>query len=287
MDLDHVAVVVADLDPARAAFARLGFHLTPRSTHRGPVPGGGVADWGTGNHCAMFRQGYFELLGITDPAGYKPHLDRRLRRYEGLHLIAFGTRDMASEMARLRARGVAVADPRQIGRDVPFGDGTRPGRFDIANLDPETYPEADFLIIEQLTREVLWQPGLLDHPNGVVSLEGAVIASADPTATCARLAPVLGTPSGTEGQGRLALSPGALEVVAAKALSARLPGCAAPAAAPCGAAVVFGVRALAETRQYLREAGVALAADEPDVLRVGPEAACGCSLEFVEIGGRA
>ena len=52
--------------------------------------------------------------------------------------------------------------PIFVGRDVPFGDGTKPGRFAIAYLDAEAYPEADFIIIEQETPDVLWQPELLD-----------------------------------------------------------------------------------------------------------------------------
>lgn len=283
MDLDHVAVVVADLDAGQAAFARLGFRLSPRSSHRGPVPGQGVRDWGSGNHCAMFRQGYFEVLGITDPDGYKPHLDRRLGRYAGLHLIGFGTSDAAAEVAALRARGVVIEDPQQLGRDVPYGAGTRPGSFQIANLDPGTYSEADFIVIEQETRDVLWQPSLLDQPNGVVSLERVTVASRDPEATCARLEPVLGPQEG----GRFALSPGVMEVVGADALAARLPGCKPPGDFPCGVAVAFGVADMDRTRAYLADAGVPLILDEADILRVSPDFACGCVVEFIKIGERA
>lgn len=280
MDLDHVAVVVADLDRGQAAFSRLGFRLTPRSSHRGPVPGAGVADWGSGNHCAMFRQGYFEVLGITDPDGFKPHLDRRLSQYEGLHLIAFGTADVEAEVAGLRARDVAVAPPQRIGRAVPFGEGTRPGSFRIATLDPDAYPEADFLVIEHETRPVLWQPSLLDHPNGVVALERATVAVADPPATLARLRPVLGE----DRAGCFALRPGTLEILGAGALAERLPGCTPPGPPPCGVAVTFGVQDLDATHRWLRGAGVETVADTGSLLRISPELACGCTVEFVPAG---
>jgi adenine-specific DNA-methyltransferase len=66
--LDHVGIVVPDLEAARQAYDRLGFRLTPRSPHEGRLtPDGPVETWGSGNHCAMFRRGYLELLGITDP----------------------------------------------------------------------------------------------------------------------------------------------------------------------------------------------------------------------------
>ncbi len=283
MDLDHVAVVVADLERGRAAFARLGFRLTPRSSHRGPVPpDGAVADWGSGNHCAMFRQGYFEVLGITDPGGYKPHLDRRLARHEGLHLIAFGTADAQAEVAALRARGVAIEAPVSLGRDVPYGAGTRPGSFLIASFDPDAFPEADFIVIEQETRAVLWQPALMDHPNGTVALDRAVVASADPAATIARLRPLLGAGRA----GRFDLSAGVLEVIGAEEIAGRLPGCAPPEALPCGVAVRFAVADLDATRGYFRAAGVVASEEGGDLVRLAPDLCCGVAVEFVQVEAR-
>ena len=41
------------------------------SSHKGRItPDGPVVQWGSGNHCAMFRHGYFEILGLTDPNRY-------------------------------------------------------------------------------------------------------------------------------------------------------------------------------------------------------------------------
>src|SRR6056297_752380 len=173
MDLDHAAVVVADLARGSAAFARLGFALTPRGLHRGPLPPDGrIGAWGSGNHCAMLRQGYLEVLGVADPAGHKPHLERRLARYEGLHLIAFGTPDAAADAAALPG----VQPPQDLSRAVPLaGGGEGIARFGIANLDAEAYPEADFILIEQRTPELLWQPALLDHPNGALALAGVTL----------------------------------------------------------------------------------------------------------------
>ena len=225
MELDHVAVVAAALERGRAAFARLGFRLTPRSSHREPVPPhGAVADWGSGNHCAMFRQGYLEVLGITDPGGYKAHLDHRLARHEGLHLIGFGTADALAEVADLRARGVAIEAPQRLSCAVPFGEATRPGSFLIASLDPDVFPEADFIVIEQQTRDLLWPPALMDHPTGTVALDRAVVASADPAATIARLRLL----PGAGRAGRFDLSPGVLEVIGAEEMAGRLPGSAPP-----------------------------------------------------------
>ena len=283
LDLDHVAVVVRDLDVAEANFTRLGFRLTRRSSHEGPVPPEGtIGPWGTGNHCAMFRQGYLELLGITDPDLYHAHLVRRLARHEGLHLIAFGTGDAVAAVENLRPRGVAIADPADVGRAVPYGSGTRPGRFGIANLDPDVYPEADFIVIEQKTRDVLWQPDLMAHPNGAVSLESVTVATPDPDGLIARLTPILGAPSG----GTFALDPGRLHVLDSQGFARAYPGCRPPGDLPCAVAVAIGVESLTATEACLRANGVDIEARGAGLIRVGAETGCGAVVDFVEISGK-
>lgn len=78
LTLDHTGVAVRNLDDGEAAYRRLGFILTTRSIHSGSVtPGAPVTPWGSGNHCAMFREGYLEIIGITDPNLYSSTGDRK------------------------------------------------------------------------------------------------------------------------------------------------------------------------------------------------------------------
>ena len=275
--LDHVALVVPDLDGAAAAYRKLGFRLTPKSSHKGMLPSGQVGPWGTGNYCAMFTAGYFEILGITDATLPHDNVARRLARYAGLHLIAFGTPDARAASAALQAKGVpGIAEPIFVGRDVPFGDGTKPGRFGITYLDDKHYREADFIIIEQETPDVLWQPELLSHPNGVTALELVTVVSEDPAATMARLAPVLGEPDG----GGFTLSPGRLEVVAPSDACRLFPEAGDPRPVPKVIAVSFSVGDLAETSRALRRQGVPIAERE-NAIRVGPSNAAGAVVIFV------
>ena len=55
--IDHVVVLVRDLDRAAAAYARMGFQLTPRGFHT----------LGSQNHCIMFGADYVELLAVPKP----------------------------------------------------------------------------------------------------------------------------------------------------------------------------------------------------------------------------
>jgi catechol 2,3-dioxygenase-like lactoylglutathione lyase family enzyme len=275
--LDHVALVVPDLDGAAAAYRKLGFRLTPKSSHRGALPSGEVGPWGTGNYCAMFAKGYFEILGITDPTLPHDNVARRLAHYAGLHLIALGTQDARAASAELQAKGVpGVAAPIFVGRDVPYGDGTKLGRFAIAYLDETLYPEADFIIIEQQTPDILWQPQLLTHPNGVTALRSVTVVSDDAAATIARLIPVLGEPDGCG----FALSPGRLHVVAAADAMARDPGAGRPEPVPKVIAVSFTVADLAETASVLNAGGVPFAEDDRSV-HIAPADAAGAFVDFV------
>ncbi len=277
LDLDHVAVVVRDLDRAQSNYERLGFRLSPRSSHRGPVPpDGSVGPWGSGNHCAMFKHGYFEILGVTDPALYKAHLDRRLAAYEGLHLIAFGTDNADAAVDDLRQHGINLSDPQEIGRDVPYGAGTRPGRFAISNLQTRTYPEADYIVIEQMTRDVLWQTSLLDHPNGALSLEAVAVHATDPAGFRDRMAPLFASVAASE----FHLSFGSLELVSAPELERLFPGASLPVDGPCVAAVTIGVSDLSATRRFLSANAVNATPSGRGTLFVGPEAGCGAIVEF-------
>jgi Glyoxalase-like domain len=54
--VDHVVVMVEDLDAASDNWRRLGFTVSPRGTHS--------AKLGSGNYTIMFGDDYVELLGI-------------------------------------------------------------------------------------------------------------------------------------------------------------------------------------------------------------------------------
>jgi catechol 2,3-dioxygenase-like lactoylglutathione lyase family enzyme len=219
--LDHVAVVVPDLARAAASFTRLGFRLTRESSHKGAVtPGGPVETWGSGNRCAMFREGYLEILGITDPRRYTARVTPLLERYAGLHLIALGCADADAAAAVFGDRLGARITCRDVGRDVPFGDGTRPARFRILDLPPGTFPDAELFLIEQATPEVLWQPAQLEHPNNAIALAGVVICSAEPGRTRDRLDRVLGG---------VPLARGTIEIVDPTELASRYDGFRPPA----------------------------------------------------------
>jgi catechol 2,3-dioxygenase-like lactoylglutathione lyase family enzyme len=279
--LDHVAVVVPDLARAARTYERLGFRLTPQSSHKGPLkPGGPLELFGSGNHCAMFREGYLELLGITDPKRYTGEVTPQLQRYAGLHLVALGCRDARQAARELGQRLGAELGVRELGRDVPQAEGgTKPAVFRIVGLPAGTFPEAKLFLIEQATPDVLWQKALLDQPNGVRGLAGAVLCVASPAETRQRLSRILGR---EDVGGRFTLARGTLEVIDGQAFSARYGG--EPRALPMVAVARFAVSDMAATARYFRGQGVPFH-ENSGRLSIGPEAAEGAILEFVPAAG--
>jgi catechol 2,3-dioxygenase-like lactoylglutathione lyase family enzyme len=270
--LDHVAVVVPDLARAAKAYERLGFRLTPESSHKGPLkPGGPLEPYGSGNHCAMFREGYLEILGITDPKRYTGEVTPLLQRYAGLHLVALGCRDAGQAARDLGRRLGAELSIRALGRDVPqVAGGTKPAQFRIVGLPPGTFPEAKLFLIEQVTPDVLWQPALLPQPNGVTALAGAVLCVASPAETKRRLSRIIGRED-------LALTHGTLEIIDAREFAAR--NSVEPPTLPMVAVARFAVSDMAATARYLRGQGLSFQ-EHKDRIRVGPGLAEGAIVEF-------
>ncbi|MFV2091178.1 MAG: VOC family protein [Pseudomonadales bacterium] len=177
--LDHVALVSPDLDQAYDVYTRMGFNLSPRSSHQGQLElDGPVELYGAGNHCAMFSTGYLEILGITDPERYCEHVRVLLNHYSGLHLIALGCADIERQAAALRENLGSESTSYAVSRDVPLvGGGSKEAIFKILQLPEETFPEADLFFIEHENADVLWQPELLAQPNGVVGLSRVIVCS--------------------------------------------------------------------------------------------------------------
>jgi hypothetical protein len=225
--LDHVGIAGRSLDALAEAYAALGFTLTPFAQHHAPGADGVVRPIGTGNRCAMLRQGYLELIAVVDPALPSNTLDRFLARYAGLHIVAFGIDDAEAELARLRAAGIAIPGIAWLERPVETPAGVQTARF--ARLPLPEAPEGRIQLIRHLTPELLWQPPLLEHANHAVSLDEAILAVADPGETAHRLARLAGSEATPAGTGFIVpLGHGRLSVVAAREAEALLPGLAVP-----------------------------------------------------------
>lgn len=201
LHLDHTGHIVADLAAAAQLYARLGFDLQPVSHHQTPGPDGAMVPGGTSNQCAMLEQGYLELLTVADRSA--PSYSARenaafLDRFEGLHLLAMGTRDATATRARLTAAGVAFA-PRDLGRMVDSPSGRQEARFRLMPVDGLTDANQVFFFIEHATRDLVWAPGSTIHRNGAKRLRELVMVAGEPARMADRLDRAFGRTAVREG----------------------------------------------------------------------------------------
>jgi catechol 2,3-dioxygenase-like lactoylglutathione lyase family enzyme len=257
LTLDHVALVVSDLDRASEIYSRMGFTLSPRSSHKGRLePDGPVEPWGTGNHCAMFATGYLEILGITDKERHSEHVQVLLDEYEGLHLIALGCAEAEAEADNIRHRLGKGAEPYTVSRDVPMTDGSsKQATFNILQLPDESFPEADLFLIEHRNKDVIWQPDMLSQPNGVVGLSEVIVCSDDIQDTAGRLSAALGiSPTGGNDTLVFELARGTIKIITPDALGVLCVDIQPPKL-PWVAAVEFLTADTGATGKYLQENG--------------------------------
>lgn len=284
LELDHCGVAVMNLEAGRTAYARLGFALTLKSLHSGSrSPGAPVEPWGSGNHCAIFREGYLELIGLTDPTLYSS-VKGMLERYEGTHIVAIGCSNAETAHAELRKRGHPVGASFSLERDAAYGPGNgeiRRARFRNIYVDRQKFPEARFNFIQHLTREVLWQPHLLKHPNGVLGIDECWLAAPDARATAAKIARLYSArPAPIKSGWRIPLDRGAVLVVDEPVWRRLLPETALPRL-PAPVGLGFKVESLVATAACLAENDVRFGRNG-DAIAVLPGEACGTALRFHE-----
>ncbi len=106
--IDHVVVMVEDLDAAANNWKRLGFTISPRGTHS--------AKLGSGNYTIMFGDDYIELLGILTPTEYNAGSRAFIAERGGGVQLAHLRVEAAWRAAILRSSSGATLRPRACRR---------------------------------------------------------------------------------------------------------------------------------------------------------------------------
>lgn len=225
--IDHIAVAAYDLAGLAGMYERLGFLLTPLSRHAGrPRPddeGGQPAIGGTGNRCAMLRQGYLEFLGILDMAADTRGLPELIDRHCGLHILALASADPDGDQRRLGETGIH-ATLAHLNRQVMLDGRAQTARFTQIRADA-AMPEARIFGIRHETPDLVWLPGYLDHPNGAVALEDVLIAVPDLPEARERYARFTGAAPRADGDlVRFHLPAGSITLATPAAAAQRVPG---------------------------------------------------------------
>lgn len=273
--IDHTVLAAADLEAARATYARLGFTLTPRGRHIG---------WATGNYCIMFAGNYIELLGIAEPGGLTAGLEEALtQRGEGVHKIALVSQDAAATRQSLLRAGFGASDVQSLQRALELPDGDVLPAFSLVYLPPEATPQTSLFVCQHLTPDLLRRPDWLLHPNGATHLAGCVVACEEPAALEEHYERLLGAGSCVRTDRMLAARIGSehLLFVTPTDLDTLFPDLEHPERPlPYMAGMRLRVHNTETAALYFKATGVEHARALDGTVLVPAEAAHGCFLEF-------
>lgn len=174
--VDHLVILVRDLEAARATYERLGFHPAPLGRHSDHL--------GTGNHCVMLSAGdYFEVLSVLNPTPANEVWRRMLDDREGLHLVVMRSADVAADCRRLAEAGFTPEPPLAFSRPVRRSDGgSAEAAFVVSRLPAEQTGGVAVMICQHDTPELVWLPELMDHANGARGLAALHVVHPDPEA---------------------------------------------------------------------------------------------------------
>jgi len=279
-ELDHLLTYVQDLDAAAQAYARLGFRPTPLSD---------ITSMGIVNRLIPMRPrtpgaaNFIELMAVRDasrlPDAMRPILSGR----QGIKSMVMMSRDVAATHARLTERGYPFAPPAHIRREwaIP-GEGSVWPEFDV--LLPIPAPLA-FNVCQYHNVELYLREDWLEHPNGAQHVLACLAVSSDPAATIGYFAKLFSREARRDADGGHAVSPGATDLVVydPQAFAERYGITPAQGADARFAGYRVAVRSLADLRGLLARNQVAHE-DAGKRILVGPDAACGNLIEFVELG---
>jgi hypothetical protein len=284
----HLGIVTRDLAAAVTKYESLGFIFTPLSFPEFPLsPGGRPERVGVANRNAIFRNSYLEMLGIVDAARWASistsqrgpfDIDKPLRRYEGLHVVHFGTEHLDEVRTRLIKDGLDPSPIRPFQRVVETLDGSALMRARCLSFAPGTNPEALFQIVQHETPELALQPRFMAHPNGALALSEAILCVEDPEEVAGRYSRYAGHSVARRGpQYIVELGDSRLVVVSCQNLTTVLPGEAAPTSPYlAGFTVTADVDLAAE---FLRRQKIPFQSQDDRVVVSGRDA-CGSAVVF-------
>lgn len=174
--VDHVFILVNDLDDSARRYAALGFTLSPKGIHS--------ATKGSANYTIMFPQDYFELLGIMNRTPQNAHRLEALERMgEGVHAVACRIETAEGAAAALGDLGIATEGLGSFQRPVPLPDGSEGiAAFSTVAFTRDEVPFGAVFMCQHRTRETVWVPELLDHANTACGLEAILAISDAPSA---------------------------------------------------------------------------------------------------------
>jgi hypothetical protein len=181
--LDHLVMVVNDLEAARADYERLGFTTTPRALH----------PFGTENFLVQMQGNFLEVVGIADASIIPDHAPGVfsfargnadfLARREGMSSLVFQSQDARADRADFLAAGLNAFENVDFSRKAKLPDGSEVTvAFSLAFVTDPTMPETTFFTCQQHAPEHFWKPAYQVHANGAHHAAETIMVAPEPRA---------------------------------------------------------------------------------------------------------
>jgi hypothetical protein len=178
--IDHVAIVVNELESAIASYSLAGF----------TVVRGGKQPIGSHNALIAFADGsYLELIAFTKPDSGHPW-QTALEQGSGIVDFCMSTDDLAADIDAIRRAGAEIGDPSPLTRERPDGYHLS---WMLAIPKPPYNGQLPFLIKDDTPRDER-VPRERSHRNGATGIRTLAIAVNDHAITSRYYARVLGRP---------------------------------------------------------------------------------------------
>ncbi|MES2718579.1 MAG: VOC family protein [Pseudomonadota bacterium] len=181
LTLDHLVILVPDLDAATTDYRALGFTVQPGGTH---------ADGATHNALVVFADGsYLELIAFLRPQPDHRWGGHAARGHSGFVDFALLPGSVGAVVAEAAARGLAYRGPIDGGRLRPDGERL------VWQIGTPPTPELPFLCGDVTPRALRVPEGSgRQHANGVTGVACLTVAVSDLDASLAAYAALLGQP---------------------------------------------------------------------------------------------
>ncbi len=288
--LHHIGLINSDLKMSAACYERLGFTLTPLSIPKVVLTPGGLPETlGAGNRHAIFSNNYLELLGVVDPKRWRevtieqrgPYdLDLPLSRYEGLHVMHFGTDHIEKVKERLDRQGVACSAIKKFQRNVQTKTGEHMMKARSIHFPSKSNPEGLIQIAQHDTPELVFQDRYMHHRNSAIALIEIVVVTETPASYASKYEQYTGHQSRQIANNHFVVDLGLsrVTVVNPDGLDTIIPGYKVPAL-PFMAAFTVEVAGLNLVCNVLTGNKVPFSKGPGSVI-VYAENACGCAVIF-------
>jgi catechol 2,3-dioxygenase-like lactoylglutathione lyase family enzyme len=276
LGLDHVIILVRDLDDADARMARLGFRPTPRGYHS--------AHMGTANATVMLRNGtYFETLTVLQATPANADTRAVLAEREGPFGLALKTDDAHGAADAFEAAEIGAGGALAFVRPVALPNGAQDACFTVARTRVEATPGVSLFVCQHHTPGIVWREDYLEQPNGATGL-AEVIGIADDLAAIEDAYGVIFGERVQETDDRVTIAAGEARItfLSPNAFVERFGAVGEPVTSPRPrlAALRVQVRDLDRAQGLLQRNGVPWTEGYEKCLLVGPDAGCGTLFEL-------